>query len=206
MAQEHLPAEARKEQIVNATLKLVAQYGVEGTTVARIAERVGVTVAAIYAHYSGKRELLLATLELVFKRIRAIHQSSSHSNALDRLREIGERHTAMIASKEDDLVAALFELIAAPPGLNLREVLGARHLELIHDYAEIVREGQRQGSIVAEADPEQIAWVMVSRHWTEDIAQLSGISSRWDQLRSMRMLDLILGSIAQPGAEAQPAR
>jgi AcrR family transcriptional regulator len=205
VAQAHLPAGARKEQIVNATLELVAEHGVDGTTVARIAERVGITVPAIYAHYANKRELLLATLDLVFERIRAIHQTSPHGNALDRLREIGERHTAMVASKEDRLVAALFEFIAAPPGEGLREALGARHLELIRDYADIVREGQRQGSIGAEARPEQIAWVMVSRHWTEDVAQLTGLSRRWDQTRSLRMLDFLLNSIAAPGAERNAA-
>jgi AcrR family transcriptional regulator len=198
VAQEHLPAEARKEQIANATLELVAKYGVEGTTVARIAERVGVTVPAIYAHYASKRELLLATLDLVFERIRAVHRSSTRSDALDRLREIGERHTTMVASKNDDLIAALFEFIAAPPGEGLREALGARHLELISDYADIVREGQRQGGIVEEADPEQVAWLMVSRHWTEDVAQLTGISTHWSQARSLRMLELILQSITRP--------
>ncbi len=196
MAQEHLPAEERRQQIVDATLALVAGYGVEGTTVARIAERVGVTVPAIYSHYASKRELLLATLDLVFDRIRAVHQSSPHADALARLREIGERHTAMVASKNDSLVPALFEFIAAPPGEGLRERLGARHLELVRDYADIVAEGMRQGSIIPEADPEQVAWLMVSRHWTEDVAHLTGISGHWDRERSMRMLDLILGSIA----------
>jgi AcrR family transcriptional regulator len=198
VVQEHLPAQVRREQIANATLDLVAEYGVEGATVARIAERVGVTVPAIYAHFESKREVLLATVDLVFERIRAIHRSSAHVNALDRLREIGQHHTTLVASKSDSLVAALFEFIGAPPSEGLRDVLGARHLELVQDYAAIVREGQSQGTIVGEADPEQVAWLMVSRHWTEDVAQLMGAGERWDQARSLRMLDLILDSIATP--------
>jgi AcrR family transcriptional regulator len=205
VVQEHLPAEVRKGQIVNATLELVAEYGVEGATLARMAERVGVTVPAIYAHFASKREVLLATLDLVFERIRAIHQSSTQANALDRLREIGRHHTTLIASKSDSLIAALFEFTGAPPSEGLREALGARHLELVHDYADIVKEGQRQGSIIGEADPEQVAWLMVSRHWTEDVAQLIGASDRWNEARSMQMLDFILRSIATPAAGSEPA-
>ncbi len=196
MAQEHLPAEIRKEQIVNVTLDLVARYGVQGTTVARIAERVGVTVPAIYAHYVNKREVLLATLDLVFERIRDIHRSSARGNALDRLREIGEHHTAMVASTDHNVVAALFEFIAAPPSEGLRGALGEGHLELVRDYADIVREGQAQGTIVRTVDPEQVAWLMVSRHWTEDVARLTGVSHRWNQGRSRKMLEFILSSIS----------
>jgi AcrR family transcriptional regulator len=203
-AQEHLPAEVRKQQIVNATLDLVAEYGVKGATLSRIAAKVGVTTPALYAHFANKREILLATLGLVFERIRAIHRSSLQANALERLREIGQYHTRSVNSKSNDFVAALFEFIAAPPSEGLREALGASHLELVDDFAAIVREGQRQGSIIKEADPEQIAWLIVSRHWTEDVAQLTGASNRWDEARSNRMLDFILSSVAvSPGIAAQ---
>ena len=87
MVQEHLPAEMRKDQIANAALELVAQYGVRGATVARISERVGISVPAVYAHFGTKREVLLTTLDLVFEKIRAIHRSSQETNALERLRE-----------------------------------------------------------------------------------------------------------------------
>ena len=193
--------EARKEQIVNATLDLVAEYGVEGATVSRIAGSVGVTVPTLYAHFADRKEILLATVDLVFERIQAIHQSSTNPNALERLREIAQFHTRLVSSKSNGFVTALFEFIAAPPSEGLREAVGAGHWAIVEDLARMVRVGQEQGSIIQEADPEQTAWLIVSRDWTEDVAQLIGTSDRWDEARSNQMLDLILDSIAAP-AEA----
>lgn len=68
----------------------------------------------------------------------------------------------------------------------------------------MVMVGQEQGSIIQEADPEQVAWLIVSRDWTEDVAQLIGTSDRWDEARSNQMLDLILDSIAAPAATQDP--
>jgi hypothetical protein len=62
--------------------------------------------------------------------------------------------------------------------------------------AAIVREGQRQGSIRTDADPEQVGWLITSRHWTEDVALLMGVTEDWNEERSNRLLDLIIGSIA----------
>ncbi|MBC7292919.1 MAG: helix-turn-helix transcriptional regulator, partial [Thermoleophilia bacterium] len=41
----------RKAQIVQVTLQLVAQYGLHGVSMSRIAEAVGVSNAALYRHF-----------------------------------------------------------------------------------------------------------------------------------------------------------
>lgn len=196
--QRRLSHEARREQIIRATLDLIAEHGVPGTTVARIADRVGVAVPTLYGHFADRREILLATVDLVFARIRAIHNSSKHVDALERLREIAQFHTKLVASKENGFVSALFELIAAPPTEGLREAVGAGHLAIVEDLAAMVREGQQQGSIVEDADPEEVAWLIVSRDWTEDVSELIGTGDHWTEPRSNQMLDLILDSIAAP--------
>ena len=180
-------------------MELVAEYGVKGTTLTRIAGSVGITTPAIYVHFANRREMLLATLDLVFEEIRTIHRMSTQSNALERLREIAHYHARLIAPKSVVVVSALFEFIAASPSEGLREAFGANHLVLVEDLAEIVRQGQMQGTIMKEADPEQIAWLIASRNWTEDVAQLIGTSDRWNEARSNQMLDLILDSIAVAG-------
>jgi AcrR family transcriptional regulator len=194
--QKRLRHDERREQITEVTLDLVAEYGVRGATVARIAERVGVTVPTLYAHFTDRREILLSTVDLVFKRIHAIHESSSNANALERLREIAHHHTKLVASRDNGFVAALFELIAAPPSEGLREAVGAGHLAIVQDLARMVREGQSQGTIIADADAEEIAWLIVSRDWTEDVSELIGTSDHWTEERSNQMLDLVLSSIA----------
>jgi len=193
-----LPSDERRAQIVDVALSLVAKYGVRGTTLSRIAAGVGVTHPALYAHFSNRQEILLAVLDALFERIRDVHRSSAQENALERLRDIGIYHTKLLASAEDGFVFPLFEFIAASPEEGLREALGLRQRALAQDLANIVREGQKQGTICAEADPEQVGWLLTCRAWTEDVAVLMGVTDDWNEARSNQLLDLIIGSIAVP--------
>jgi hypothetical protein len=140
--------------------------------------------------------MLVAVIEELFQRIQEINASSFRANAVDHLRATAVAHSQLVASAEAGYVLPFFEFVAAGPEENLREELGNREMELVDNLAEIVRRGQREGSIVKEEDPEQIAWMIQSRAWTEDIAALMGLGGYWTQARSDRMLELILGSIA----------
>jgi hypothetical protein len=64
--------------------------------------------------------------------------------------------------------------------------------------AEIVREGQEQGTIRSDADPYYVSWLLVSRSWTEDVSYLMGVSDQWMGERSNRMLNEILEAIKPP--------
>lgn len=191
-----LTREQRREQIIEVTLRSIAENGVRGTTLSRIAAEVGVTTPALYAHFDNRKEILLAALDALFEHRTLPHRNLTDGTGMERLREIGRRHTELMQSTDDQSVFALFEFIAAPPEEGLRETLGEKHVLLARDIAEVVREGQADGSISPDADPEQIAWMIMGRAWTEDITHLLGIQSEWDERRSARMLDLILDSIA----------
>lgn len=47
-----------KERILEEALKLFAQSGYSGTSMKDIAQRLGITKAALYKHYTGKQEIL----------------------------------------------------------------------------------------------------------------------------------------------------
>ena len=51
-------AEDTKERILETALKLFAQRGYLGTSMSDIAQRLGITKAALYKHYTGKQEIL----------------------------------------------------------------------------------------------------------------------------------------------------
>lgn len=56
-------ADARKAALIEATLELVAEKGVRGSTVRAIAERAGVTQGLIRHYFSSKEELITAAYE-----------------------------------------------------------------------------------------------------------------------------------------------
>lgn len=191
-----LRGDERRLQIIEVTLDLVAEYGVRGTTLSRIAAGVGVTTPALYAHFENRKAILSAALDVLFEHRTLAHRLPADGTALERLRAIEQRHTKLVPSENDTSVFALFEFIAASPEEGLRETLGEKHLMLVRDIAELVREGQREGSIREDTDPTQTAWMLVGRAWTEDITRLMGVTDEWNEERSNRMLNLILDSVA----------
>jgi AcrR family transcriptional regulator len=196
-----LSRERRREQIIEVTLDSIAENGVRGTTLSRIAMDVGVTTPALYAHFENRKEILLAALDALFEHRTLPHRNPTKETGIERLREIGYRHTQLMESADDQSVFALFEFIAAPPEEGLRETLGEKHVLLARNIANIVREGQEDGTIRPDVDPVQTAWMMMGRAWTEDITHLLGVDE-FDSERSNRMLDLILDSISvQPRRE-----
>ena len=53
----------RREQIIDAALRVVPQYGLHGVTMERIAEEAGVSAATLYWHFENKYDLLAAMVE-----------------------------------------------------------------------------------------------------------------------------------------------
>jgi AcrR family transcriptional regulator len=196
----------RREQIIGVTLDSIAENGVRGTTLSRIAGSVGLTTPALYAHFDNRREILLAALDTLFEERTLPHRYPAEGDALKRLRGIAHRHRLLVAPEKDKSMFALFEFIAASPEEGLRETLGEKHLVLVNDLADIVRQGQREGTIREDADPVQVAWMIVGRGWIEDIIHLMGLNEEWDEERSNRMLEVILDSVAAPSEPRSDTR
>src|SRR5882762_9471543 len=58
-----------EEAILNATLRLLAARGVQGTSLDLLADEVGVAKSSILWHFGSKEELLLRVAERVFEEI-----------------------------------------------------------------------------------------------------------------------------------------
>ena len=188
--------EARLQQIIHVTLDLVITYGVSGTTMARIAAEAGLTKASLYEYFPSRHEILLAALDSVFESVFEVHRSSSRPDALERLRDIGGRHTQLITTEDRPYMYALVEFIAAPPEEGLRHAVGEKQMAAAMDLATIVEEGKAQGTINGDVDSLQVGWMIAGWAWTESISHLIGEAGFWNAERSAVMLDLLLLGIS----------
>ena len=148
----------RQEQIAQAALALVAQHGLERLSVADVARRVGLVPSAIYRHFKSKDEVIDSVLQLVRDRlldnVRAVREE--RPEAIERLRLLVFRHMALIRDNQA-LPRVVFseEIYAGHPSRR------ARMFKAIQTYlgkiAEIVREGQRDGTIRDSLDPATVS-------------------------------------------------
>jgi AcrR family transcriptional regulator len=68
-APKRLPADRRREQLLDVALKLFATRGFSATTMDEIAEAAGVTKPLLYQHFDSKRALYIELLDAVADRL-----------------------------------------------------------------------------------------------------------------------------------------
>lgn len=204
-------AETRRRQIITATLRLVGQYGLQGTTVSRVAGEVGVSEMALYRHFENKEAMLVAAHEYLLERATEWMTSSSHPWVPSRLREIGWAHFEMLTSDMEMWTAPQmqfvmsrspkFHAIAAfaedgrlldgqatpdsPPGTS-------------ETLAQYLREGQKQGSIRPDVDIMAFALEWMSWAQGENLHYLAANGGEFNREPHLRLLDLIIADIELP--------
>jgi AcrR family transcriptional regulator len=127
---QRLPANARREQILDVALDVFAAAGFHGASMNDIAEAAGVTKPVLYQHFDSKRELYQALLEEVGNRlIDAIAKATAEATDGKSQTELGfQAYFRWVA--EDD---AGFQLLFGPG--TARDEQFATVIRRIHDEA-----------------------------------------------------------------------
>jgi AcrR family transcriptional regulator len=188
--------EERRVEIAEAALKVVGEYGVQGATMARIANEVGISGPALYKHFDSRAEILDAALDQLQRRVASWLDSSSNPDALERLREIDASHVSTVARDYEGVVAPFFEFVAASPRSDLKQQMGRRQRETLQKFVAIIEEGQRQGSIREDIDILVVAWNLMGLTWMENVAMLQGVDEFITDGISQRILEGILRDIS----------
>ena len=192
----------RREQIARATYKLVGQHGVRGTTVQLIAEAIGVTPQALYAHFSNRYEMLVAALDCYYDMAKLRPDHFSSPNILEDLRQLLYRH---VEDKGLDLMSFAsphFEFVVAPRDMDLAKRFGEVQLKVLESVAALIEQGQRQGSIRNDLDPMVGAWRTAAFAWTAEIALLIGRDEYINKGYSRDLADLLIDDMA-PRADGE---
>jgi TetR/AcrR family transcriptional regulator, transcriptional repressor of bet genes len=79
------PEAQRRQQIVDAALRVAARDRLEGLTVRRVAAEAGLSPGLVYFHLTDKETLLLAVLDRLIARLVPEPRPSPASSARDRL-------------------------------------------------------------------------------------------------------------------------
>ena len=156
----------RRDQILSATEKILRSRGLSGATTRLIAEPVGCTEGALYVHFKGRVELLLAVLEESLPdMLEPLHtlagaagKGTPQRNLESALRGVFQFHQRVIP-----MIAGLF---AEPELLHrYRKSLGrsakgpGRGIATLTDY---IRREQDLGRIPTQVDAHMAAILLMS--------------------------------------------
>lgn len=193
-----LPSGARRSQIVDATLRLVAELGLAGASMSRIADEVGISNAALYRHFPGREDILIAAHDVLVQRVFAWLRSSNEPRVTDRLRDMGRSHAQIFSRDIEGFNAPMFQFISWIPRDRVREHVVRRRVEMLKWYADLIEEGKAQGCIRTDIETDLIVAELFAWIWWEDLSYLEGLDTEMTLKGSANMFDRLLARISTP--------
>ena len=157
-----LPAEKRREQLLDCAADLFAKSGYARATTAELARAAGVTEPIIYRHFNSKRDLFIALIE------RTARQTLSHweqqladaSDPAERLRRlIGDN--PMVSMEGAAPYRVLLQAITEVNDKDIQAAI-AGHFKKLHEFlTRELKRAQDERKVLRVFPAELIAWTLV---------------------------------------------
>jgi AcrR family transcriptional regulator len=142
----------RKQEIVRAVLVLIAELGIQGVTMGRIADKVGITEAALYRHFDSKLGIIGATIDATFDDLLdALESSARGGTAREMLRNALLAHLEFI-EKRPGVARILFSDEVHFNSPALQEKLAQRGGFVAGHIAGLLRGGTSTGELSRDLD------------------------------------------------------
>lgn len=157
-----LPAEKRREQLLEVAARLFADKGYAGATTAELAKAAGVTEPIIYRHFQSKRDLFVALIEQAGQETIARwerHLADANTPAERMRRLIGANPMVMEGGR------GLYRVIVqALTNIDDDDVLKAlqKHIANLHAFLTAeVEKAQASGVVGKSFTPSITAWMLI---------------------------------------------
>lgn len=166
---------AKREEIIDAALSMIARQGYNRTTIPSLASEVGLSTTGLLHHFGTKDKLFAAILERRNARDEAFLISRTSSG---KAADLGEAFADLIRLVGEDKglteLGVHYTAEAADPAHPSHAFFRAHHERARRMAAEGIRAEQASGHLKADVDPELISVLMFA---TLDGLELHGMFS-----------------------------
>jgi AcrR family transcriptional regulator len=154
--------QSSRSAILDEAARLATIEGIDGLSIARLADRVGLSKSGLFAHFGSKQELQLATVEAASGLFTAavIEPASSASSGLERLRRLVDgylRYVEVDTFPGGCFFASVLAEMDMRPGA-VRDRLVRFLGDWLGRLETAVRDAQVEGEIDLAEDAGQIAF------------------------------------------------
>jgi len=201
-----LSATDRRRSLVAAATAVFAESNYRVAGVAAIAQRAGVTEPILYRHFATKLDLFCEILDRIGRRIVEIWEDAvaDAPDALAALRIAGDVY--FTNARDHPAEARLqFQALSEVAEPAIAAVLAANHQRYVQFFDDLVRRGQRDGSVRSDIDPVAVSWLL---NGTGFASTLRGLVERPDDGdavdRDQQVMRLLLDWL-EPASDDPPA-
>jgi AcrR family transcriptional regulator len=151
-------SKARQEQIIAAALELISHDGVESLSVAAVARQIGMVPSALYRHFSGKEEILLAVNAMICTNlIENVHRVEEITfDPIQRLELLLQRHVKLVRHKPG-IARYVFSTAVLPCGKERKIALFGGVQAYLHEVENIIATAQHKGMITSDYTSSSLA-------------------------------------------------
>jgi AcrR family transcriptional regulator len=151
-----------RRAILEEAARLATVDGLDGLSLGRLADGVGMSKSGLFAHFGSKEELQLATVETaseIFDEL-VVEPAAAAANGVERIRALTEgflRHVEVAVFPGGCFFASVAAELDTRSG-PVRDMALAVVGEWIGMLEEAVRDAQGEGLVDPEVDPAQLAF------------------------------------------------
>jgi AcrR family transcriptional regulator len=162
----------RRHEISRAALAIIDEQGTGALSIASVAHRVGIAPSALYRHYPDKAAIVEDLIERLGAGVRANLELMTADSADDAVAALGaflNRHIQFVLENRGFPMLIFSDLVLQHAGR--RANMSERLAEFRSVVGRVLAEGQRQGRVRADVDPEAGAlaflglFIPAAIHW-----------------------------------------
>lgn len=155
-------AKPRRAQILDSASRLFSERGYHATSMRDLAGDLGMQGGSLYAHISGKEELLIEIVNVASRQFdeALFTLRDTQMPADEKLREAMRRHIRVVADNMDSATVFFHEWKHLSPEAYAR-VTGWRD-SIDTFYRELITRGVSEGTFRTDLDPRMTAYLVLS--------------------------------------------
>ena len=148
----------RKKEIVETALEIIFKQGMSSFTMRKLSQKIGISEAAIYKHFSSKKEIVNSLVTTFLGENKFYNKIKKYEDPCNTLLEIMKQQFEHL-EKNPKITAIIFqnEIFREYPELNKEFVERQNKREEL--LTEFLTQEQKKGNVSPEADPQKLALI-----------------------------------------------
>ena len=152
----------RQKQIINVSLELIAESGIQGLTIKNLAKKIGFSESAIYRHYTCKIQILIAILNYFKENRERLYADELNSNetAISKINHL-LLNQYQFFTQSPSIVAVIF----SEEFFRNEKILAEKVLDIFNNnfnvLFQIIKAGQEKGELRNDVEAEHLVNIIL---------------------------------------------
>jgi len=156
-----LDTKTRQKQIIEASLNLIKEGGIQNLTMKHIAGRVGISEQAIYRHFKSKQDILCAIINYFNDHFEAVFTSVSRISSVEkRMQAFHEEHLKYFQANPA-MAAVIFSEEIFQYDSKLAQKVNSLVVRRIEVFTSFIVQAQKEGGIRKDIVAEDLAFIFL---------------------------------------------